>query len=178
MKRKINELKDRIYEVEGLLELLQLRPDKLRELLPLIRARYEESGMLLDSLEAGSVVVEPEMKPESETVQTEPEVAPVCVQQEPATEQQKYEQTSAESVPGNPRDGRTSGPTFCLNDRFRFRRTIFGGSEAEFNAVMNHLTTLDTYEEAEELFYGDMNLNPEDSDVIDFMTVVKDYFEK
>lgn len=169
MKRKINELKDRIYEVEGLLELLQLRPDKLPELLPLIRARYEESGALLGSLEASSVAIGQELNPEPEPEPVEPE---------PATEQPKGEAADAGHAADAPKERSTSGPTFCLNDRFRFRRTIFGGSEAEFNAVMNHLTTLDSYEEAEELFYGDMNLNPEDPDVTDFMAVVKDYFDK
>lgn len=45
---EIKELKDRVYELEGLLELAQLREDKLEELTPLIEARLNaltvESG--------------------------------------------------------------------------------------------------------------------------------------
>ena len=41
---------------------------------------------------------------------------------------------------------------------------------------MDHLATLDSYDEAEAFFIGDMALDPEDPDVIDFMNIIKEYF--
>lgn len=170
MNKKINEIKDLVYETEGLLELLQLRGDKLTELRPLVLARMDEARRLLCDL--GEIPCENahiESEPDTIAVQqTVDEMSPVIVPESGTIQDTERKNT-------NPR---LLKPTFCLNDRFRFKRSIFGGSNADFDAAMDHLTTLDNYEEAEELFYGDMELNPEDPDVIDFMNVLKEYFEQ
>ena len=41
---------------------------------------------------------------------------------------------------------------------------------------MNRIASLDSYDEAEEYFYGDMGLDPEAEDVADFMAVIRNYF--
>ena len=50
MNRILNEIKDRVYEAEGLLELLQLRGDRLEDLRPLILGRIDEARALIVSL--------------------------------------------------------------------------------------------------------------------------------
>lgn len=162
MKNRINQIKDRIYEAEGLLELLQLRPEKLAELHPLIDARISEASSLLSELSSVDTapLSEPETRHETEYVAELESAEPVA------------ETVSLHSAPKS-----KTPPTFCLNDRFRFRRTIFAGSDAEFKATMEHLATLDSYSEAEELFIQDMGLNPEDQDVVDFMAIIKDYYK-
>ncbi len=92
------------------------------------------------------------------------------------TESQKADSEVISQKTDNMADKKAVKPAFCLNDRFRFRRSIFGGSDADFNAAMDYIATLDSYEEAEEMFYGDMDLNPESPDVIDFMNIIKEYF--
>ena len=62
MNKKINEIKDRIYEAEGLLELLQLRGDRLGDLKPLILARIDEARTRIAALDAHF-----EVKEEKET---------------------------------------------------------------------------------------------------------------
>ncbi len=200
MKKTLNEIKDRIYEAEGLLELLQLRGDKLDDLLPLITMRLDEARTALATLSTKNklepvkaaervveVVPEPTRLAAKQTVEEiedeEPlyavdneETAPV---DEPVTKA-TYVQETMIKEPAAPvaeeKPGKVVKPAFCLNDRFRFRRSIFGGSDADFNAAMDHIATLDSYEEAEEIFYGEMELNPEEPDVIDFMNIIKEYF--
>ena len=44
---------------------------------------------------------------------------------------------------------------FSLNDRFRYRRELFGNSDVEMNDTLNLVETMHSYSEAEEFFYGD-----------------------
>ena len=41
---------------------------------------------------------------------------------------------------------------------------------------MDYVATLDSYEEAEEYFYGDMGLDPDNEDVAAFMEIIRTYF--
>lgn len=68
-------------------------------------------------------------------------------------------------------------PVFCINDRFRFRRELFHNSDAEFNAAMNMLATMDSYDEAEAYFIDDLGWNPESQEVMDFMAIMARYFQ-
>lgn len=182
MKNNINQIKDRIYEAEGLLELLQLRPEKLAELFPLIEARISEASVLLSKLRIDDAMASSD--PESHYVTNpQPAVEPVASK---TSEVSVAAKTSVESIVAKPSvesaplpsaSRSKTPPSFCLNDRYRFRRTIFAGSDAEFKATMEHLATLDSYSEAEELFIQDMGLNPEDQDVVDFMAIIKDYYK-
>lgn len=68
-------------------------------------------------------------------------------------------------------------PAFSVNDRFRFRRSLFGNSDAEMGAALTALTGMDTYAEAEEFFYDELSLKPEDPTVEEFMATVRRYFK-
>lgn len=200
MKKTLNEIKDRIYEAEGLLELLQLRGDKLDDLLPLITMRLDEARMALATLatkdnpepvkaaeRVTEVVLEPTRVAAMQTVEKVEDDEPLYAVEsdetplidEPVVKETVVQKTMV-NEPAAPvaeeKPCKVVKPAFCLNDRFRFRRSIFGGSDADFNAAMDHIATLDSYEEAEEIFYGEMELNPEEPDVIDFMNIIKEYF--
>lgn len=168
MNKIINEIKDSIYEAEGLLELLQLRPEKLTELYPLIEARMSEASAKLSKLRIEDAPTVP-----ANVVQDTDNLGQInnLQQFDDLGEATKV----AENAAVKPRV--KTPPAFCLNDRYRFRRTIFAGSDAEFKATMEHLATLDSYTDAEELFLQDMGLNPEDRDVADFMAIIKEYFK-
>lgn len=170
MNKKINEIKDRIYEAEGLLELLQLRGDRLGDLKPLILARIDEARTRIAALDAHF-----EVKEEKETEDvSEPEPSGFVSSVRKEVEETLVSAPAPEPVVAAAVKG--NKPAFCLNDRFRFRRAIFAGSQEDFNTAMDHLATLDSYDEAEAFFIGDMALDPEDPDVIDFMNIIKEYF--
>lgn len=188
----LNEIKDRIYEAEGLLELLRLRGEKLDELRPLVLARLDEARRAL--IEFGNdetpmkgdtpmkevtpmkEETEPKKVTETKVDTLQEDNAPLYAVVNDETVGQKADSEVISQKTVNMADKKAVKPAFCLNDRFRFRRSIFGGSDADFNAAMDYIATLDSYEEAEEMFYGDMDLNPESPDVIDFMNIIKEYF--
>ncbi|MDE7412264.1 MAG: hypothetical protein K2N05_00540 [Muribaculaceae bacterium] len=77
-----------------------------------------------------------------------------------------------------PANGTSAKPAFCVNDRFRFRRELFKNSDSEFNYAMNLVATMDGYDEAEEYFIGELGWDFEKPEVIDFMAIIRNYFEK
>lgn len=199
---EIKNLKDKIYEIEGLLELAQLREDKLSELEPLIKGRIRS---LLEDAPADDIAEEsfsieeeeilaseepefepvPEFEPEQESeLEPEPEPEPVN------TITELFEETDTVSVTQNPgtdaislqkqapvRKERTDKPAFCLNDRFRFRRELFANSDAEFSSAMNMIAAMESYEEAEEYFIDQLGWDMENQEVVDFMEIIRGYFE-
>lgn len=166
MKEQINKIKDLMYEAEGLLELLQLRQDKFEDLRPLIKTRISEALNLTDALENTPA-------PVADIRDSEDDYEPAD-----SSGNSDDNSDSADSYLSSEEGSEPSAPTFCLNDKFRFRRAIFGGNKEEFENVMNHIATLDDYDEAENFLLYDMDLDMEDPDVADFVEVIRNYFEK
>ena len=65
---------------------------------------------------------------------------------------------------------------FSLNDRFLYRRELFGNSDVEMNDTLNLVETMQSYSEAEEFFYGDLEWDSESPEVKDFMAVIRNHF--
>ena len=149
----INQIKDKTYEFEGLLELLSQRPEKEEALHPLLFTRLAEINSLFAMLEPSEPEPEPAPEPASE-----PEPAP-------------------EPGPGPAAAGRPR-PALCLNDRYRFTCALFGNSRKALDDALDRASRMESYEEAEEYFYGSLAFDPEDSDVSDFMAIIREYLEK
>lgn len=65
---------------------------------------------------------------------------------------------------------------FTLNDRYRFRRELFGNSDAEMIDTLELLGAMASAEEAEEYLFVDLGWNPANDDVADFLAVVRRRF--
>lgn len=179
----IKGLKDKIYEIEGLLELAQLREDKIPELEPLIVSRIRT---LLDSGETPEkqqeeTPVEPQegtpVEPQEE-ISVEPQFEPQSEQRVSApAEKQEIPEKVEDAVAQEFRKPKLDKPAFCLNDRFRFKRELFSNSDAEFSSAMNAVAAMDSYDEAEEYFIGELGWNEENPEVIGFMEIIRGYFE-
>lgn len=243
--KRINEIKDLIYEVEGLLELMQQRSEKLNAFAPIVLKRMAEAKEKLDELvsvndapatpinifkvEDSDFIGEPDetqlsdqievsetvqgysidepknVKPEENTfveVSVEHQVPveekiPVVkkdiiegkfqVEDDDSVEEvyslEEDTSVNAENNTSSPiapslTAPRDKVPVFCLNDRYRFRRAIFGGSEAEFNSTMQLIAGFADFKQAQEFFYTDMGLDKEDEDVKDFMEIISNYFAR
>ena len=154
----INLLKDKIYEFEGLLELASMRPDRRDDLYRLMASRLAEVNELFAGMmPKPEAAPAPAEKGEEETPAA-PEPAP---EPEPVEKEQVYH--------------RRPRPAFCLNDKFRFNRFLFGGNQHAFDTAMDLVSDMTSYEEAEEYFYGRLAFDPEEPDVSDFMAIIKEY---
>ncbi|MDO4511427.1 MAG: hypothetical protein Q4B68_06400 [Bacteroidales bacterium] len=65
---------------------------------------------------------------------------------------------------------------FSLNDSIRFRRELFGNSQAEYNDALDMVQSMHSFDEAEDYFYDDLGWDPTNEEVRDFMEVVKRHF--
>lgn len=65
---------------------------------------------------------------------------------------------------------------FSLNDRFRYRRELFGNSEVEMRNTIDMVEAMHSFSEAEDYFYGDLEWDRESPEVADFMTIIKNHF--
>lgn len=161
----INRIKDKTYEFEGLLELLSQRPEKEEALHPLLFTRLAEINSLFAMLEPS--------EPEPEPAPAEPERGEALPLSEPAASiPEPAPSISAPAAAGRPR------PALCLNDRYRFTRALFGNSRKALDDALDRASRMESYEEAEEYFYGSLAFDPEDGDVSDFMAIIREYLEK
>ena len=65
---------------------------------------------------------------------------------------------------------------FSINDTFRFRRELFGNSAADMSDAINLVIAMNSYEEAEDYFYGDLKWDPESDEVKEFMEIIRNHF--
>ncbi|MBQ8773862.1 MAG: hypothetical protein IJZ17_05255 [Muribaculaceae bacterium] len=65
---------------------------------------------------------------------------------------------------------------FSINDRYRFRRELFGNNEADMTDAINLVSAMTSMSEAEDYFYNDMEWDSDNEEVKDFMEIVARYF--
>ena len=122
-----------------------------------------------DETDAATAAIErgeEEEKEEREERETEEEA-----QEEPKREEPEVKEEPA--TPAKPRKANTALlKAFTLNDKFRFIRDIFNGSEGEFTDTLNVLADMDNAAEATDYLLNDMMLDGENPDVADFLAIV------
>ena len=65
---------------------------------------------------------------------------------------------------------------FTLNDKFRYRRELFGSNDALFADTLNALSAMHNLDEALDYLYNDMGWDPENDNVKDFVATVTNHF--
>lgn len=65
---------------------------------------------------------------------------------------------------------------FSLNDRFRFRRELFGGNEERMNKAITDLNDIHTYEDSVTYLNNELKWNIEDEAVADFLKLLEKRF--
>lgn len=168
------DLLDRIYELEGLLQLAITRDDPPARLGELISRKISE--LPAPKVHAGepSTPAPPALAHDLfyVTEEAEEEIATAA-----APSDSSDNSNPSDNPAPAPRRPKVSGrAVFNLNDRFRFRRSLFGGSDADFSEAIASLPTFDSFDEASAWFYSDRGWNPEDPEVTAFMEVMKNYY--
>lgn len=116
--------------------------------------------------EKGSAEEEESVTPESKPAETEP--------MENATDYDDKNVTIDTLLQRNiSRDLRKA---FTINDRYRFRRELFGNSDIEMNDALNLVDAMQSYAEAEEYFYDMLNWDKESPEVSEFMAIIRNHF--
>ena len=142
-----------------------------------------------DEEETGTTVQQ-----EEETLEAidneEPEV-PVVQIIEPETDntvqQPKISTTINDILSGRPgelrvdemlsrREARNLRKAFTLNDKFRFRRELFGNNDELFGQTLDTLQQMSSYQQAVEYLEHNMGWDVKNEDVADFLSIIKNHF--
>ncbi len=233
--RKINDILNVVYEIEGLAEMalrrdssdaaariIVLMEDKIRALSEMVpkesampdaadctlledAAEYSddlsfapdvEDDRDLESVElsASTYEVKPEPEPKAE-VRTDSEdeldrddyssytLPTQSVEIDDHDEDDDDEDYSFEDDDDTALDVPTQGckpdlSVFSINDKFRFKRELFGGNMADYNASLRLIAEMHSMRQAEEYFFGDLQWNPESPEVTLFMERLEEAFSK
>lgn len=65
---------------------------------------------------------------------------------------------------------------FTLNDRFRFRRELFENSDVQMTNTLNMIEAMQSFSEAEDYFYNDLEWDKDSTEVQEFMEIIKKHF--
>lgn len=99
--------------------------------------------------------------PESEPMESEP------MESEPKRSEQKEAPAAAVVIENVPASFKLT-----LNDKFRFRRTLFGGSDERMNRTLAMLAGLRNAADRDDYIVNDLCWNPDDPEVTDFIAVI------
>ncbi len=66
---------------------------------------------------------------------------------------------------------------FTINDRFRFRRELFGGDDSAFMSAVDTLSAMSSLKEADE-YLSSMPWDHDSEAVAEFMTLISNFFNR
>lgn len=67
---------------------------------------------------------------------------------------------------------RSTVPELTINDKFRFRRELFDGSDVDLKEALRIASEMTTADEVEDYFYNDLCLDPSNPTVTDFIALL------
>lgn len=129
---------------------------------------------------------EPQYEPEQEhahnTADSTPDYEPCSEPAQAAAipEPQIYHRTYIINESADATEQHTSrrpvSSVFNLNDKFRFRRELFGNSDAQYVECLDILSAMKSIDEAKEYLYEDLKWEPENDDVKAFVELLANYY--
>lgn len=200
----LSNLLDTVYELEGLLHLAINRDNPPASLSTLIARKAEmiaevtkstEFCILAEADETSAPQTEDENQAEPmEAAADEPYEIPTETVAPGYDAVEKYTATSEVAVapvPETPAPAPTQTPrtvaaprrdrprpAFSLNDRYRFRRTLFKGNDAEFSSAIARVAETPTLDEAQAWLYDQLGWDPENDEVRAFMEILENYYRQ
>ena len=134
-------------------------------------------------------VYEPIVSNENEETAVEPVVEPVLepvdleIKEQEAVEPEFVDETDAATTAIMLGEAKGQGASRCageallkaftLNDKFRFRRELFGGDDDDFSSTLVLLAQMPSYEEAADYLFHDLLWDRRDENVQAFMEILK-----
>lgn len=173
---------DLCFEIEGLIALIIKREDDVPENVHTLLARKisELSNIyglspegIRESEQAEDIAqnAEFEQSEDADVPVEEAEAEP-----EPEIEAEPTTETKASEAAPEPETEKTS-IALTLNDKFRFKRELFGNNAAELSDALDVVNAVSSKAELEDYFYNDLCWDPENPDVKDFMEIASARFK-
>lgn len=65
---------------------------------------------------------------------------------------------------------------FTINDKFRYRKALFGNSAAQYKEALDLISQMNSYDQAADYFLNNYGWNPEDNEVKGFLKILEHHF--
>lgn len=127
---------------------------------------------------------EPEVKPEikEENVPSQTELDEAQAEEDEADSAAAEEAIAQEKhrpeIQASEEAGAKMLKLFTLNDRFRFRRELFGGSDTAMKAILAVIATMPTLDDAKRYLTEDQGMDPDSEEVSYFFEIIAPYYNK
>lgn len=172
-------------QMEAHQALIQSLPNPVAAAMPAPEEKEEPAAepieeVVIEKIEQPEIIIEektivqpePEPEPKPEPVQKAEIVQPEAPHKPVTTEKQGVFLSDLLEKK-NLSDFRKA---FSLNDRFRFRRELFGGNEEKMNKAIADLNDIHSYEESVTYLNNELKWNIEDEAVADFIKLLEKRF--
>lgn len=163
-------------ESELMEEAADAEPETLPEPEPIEVTVPEQAAEAVEAVQAD----EPE--PAAETVtETAPEQEhEPAGQTEPTEKPEESQEKKPEPIPLDRKLSRKVmadiRKAFTVNDKFLFRRELFGNSAQQYDEAMNLISEMQSYEEARDYFFGQFGWDSDNREVKRFMEILENHF--
>lgn len=183
----IQEIYKELLEAEGLVLLIKNRRgelpkevfDNLADKLSSLTAKAEDLAMSqVNAVETDDAAIEEHQIAESvEFEETEDaDMASSENTEDSASEDADLSSRDNASEYEKPQERSDLRHCFTINDRFRFKRELFGNSDSEMTDTINIVSAMNSFNEAEDYLYDDLGWDPSVDEVKDFMAIIERYF--
>lgn len=126
-----------------------------------------EEAIPVTIIEAPTVVM-----PEQEVIENQHIIESEAETEQPEDDDKEQISEPIASSPETIMANKFAPISFTLNDKFRFRRELFGNSDIDFADALNVVDAMNSLDELEDYFYNDLCWDPNDENVIDFISIV------
>lgn len=174
MESKLRKLLDTIYELEGLVHLALKRDDATGDFIRLISVKGEEVGAIVAGLNSSEESAEISSEESKENFYLEEYSIDEETDKYTGISQELPDSPGPSSKEDNLQRGKL---VFSVNERFRFRRELFNGSDADFNNNLALVASMEDYEEAENYFINEEGFDRNNPAVAEFLEILIRYFK-
>lgn len=157
MKDLLNRIIKLNIEFEGVLRTMLERPSK--EILSVAQDKFDVLSGLFNQMTASE-----------QNVEDESNLTEIKIEEAEGSEESPMTEPDLSLKPTDFRK------MFTLNDKFMFRKGLFGNNDEEFNSTLDLVGAMHSYEEVEEYVYDDLQWDSTDPLVVDFMKIAHRFF--
>lgn len=172
-KKYLRELLDNVYELEALVHLALLKDDCSQDLLRLIERKR---CSLVKNCEENRKSEEDSIlhKHDETSFTSEKPIEEYSLEDD--QDEAKGEFSRNDEIDGCPGERPRGRLVFSVNDRFRYRKSLFNDSDADFNTTLAFVASMENYSEAEDYFLRELSWNGDSEEVKGFLSLIKKYF--
>lgn len=171
MKDKLRDLLDKTYELEGLVHLALKREDLKEDFLHLIAKKGKSLATICESFDFSDL-----HNPDSEVNNGSHFPDEYSIDEE-ETDDEEIDDSDDSSGDDRSKNKRRGKLVFTINERYRFKKELFDGSDADFNNTLALVASMEDFDEAEEYFISEEGFNMRNPVVREFMDIIKKYFK-